>query len=358
VIEAAVTAEAGAAGDGGKLASLDGLRAVSIALVVLEHAHRTNGFPDLGFHAYTGDYGRLGVTIFFVISGLLITTLLLREREATGRISLLRFYGRRAIRIFPAFLAFMFAMLVADRFGWIDVHHHDLLAAFTYTMNYHLDRGWPLGHLWSLSVEEQFYVVWPFVLVAAGLRRGAIAALLLFVAAPLVRLYLRLYMPAYEDLEIFPAVADSIAVGCLLAIARPWLLQQRWYLRLTRPWILLVALPVIAVTSQYLGYAIVDLVGTPLSLILIGLVVEGATRWSGNGVGKVLNWGPMVYLGLISYSLYLWQQPFVNHYSLATACSFPLNVVLAVLCAVASYHLLETPLLNLRKRLGSPSHPA
>ena len=153
-----------------KLASLDGLRAVSIVLVVMEHLHRTNGFPQGGFDNFAGDYGRLGVTIFFVISGFLITTLLLREEDKAGRVSLWRFYARRALRIIPAFLMFMFAIVAAERLGWVQLNPGDLTASFTYTVNYKPDRSWDIGHLWSLSVEEQFYLLWPFTLVMLGRR--------------------------------------------------------------------------------------------------------------------------------------------------------------------------------------------
>ena len=120
----------------GKIPSLDGLRAFSIMLVVVGHLHATRGFPELGLEHILGDYGLLGVRVFFVISGFLITTLLLRELEQQGRISLRAFYARRALRIFPAAFAFIGALALADWLGWIELRPVDLLAALTYTVNF------------------------------------------------------------------------------------------------------------------------------------------------------------------------------------------------------------------------------
>ena len=105
----------------GKIPSLDGLRAFSIMLVVVGHLHATRGFPELGLEHILGDYGLLGVRVFFVISGFLITTLLLRELEQQGRISLRAFYARRALRIFPAAFVFIGALALADWLGWIEL---------------------------------------------------------------------------------------------------------------------------------------------------------------------------------------------------------------------------------------------
>lgn len=167
--------DAAAPRDHARLSSLDGLRAISIALVIFEHLRRTRGYTLGDLNAYFGDYGRLGVTVFFVISGFLITTLLLRERERRGSISLKGFYLRRAVRIFPAFLAFMAFIIVAHEMGWIQLNRYDLVSAFTYTVNYHPGRSWYIGHLWSLSVEEQFYLLWPLALVVLS-RTRALAA--------------------------------------------------------------------------------------------------------------------------------------------------------------------------------------
>src|SRR5215469_8527111 len=139
--------------------SLDGLRTLSILMVLLGHLYGTLGYPKNAVTLELSHFAHFGVQVFFVISGFLITTLLLREREKTGRINLVHFYLRRTFRIFPA--AFFYISVMA-----LVVHPGYLLYAYTYTMCYAGQaRPWVLGHLWSLSVEEQFYLLWPAALV-------------------------------------------------------------------------------------------------------------------------------------------------------------------------------------------------
>ena len=137
---------------------------------LIAKAEADKQFP---YEVLTGlrDFGYLGVKVFFVISGYLITRLLIAEHARTGRISLRGFYVRRVWRIFPAFYAFVGAMLAAWAIGWIALAPGDVVAALTYTMNYHYERSWGLGHIWSLSIEEQFYLVWPFLFLALGRTR-------------------------------------------------------------------------------------------------------------------------------------------------------------------------------------------
>ena len=140
--------------------SLDGLRAFSIVLVLI--AHVSLQYPWLRrFVEHVGNYG---VRIFFVISGFLITGLLLKELTKTGRISLKSFYIRRTLRIFPAFYVYVLTVVILAWAGILILLPGDLLHAVTYTMNYHMVRSWWLNHMWSLSVEEQFYLLWPTVL--------------------------------------------------------------------------------------------------------------------------------------------------------------------------------------------------
>ncbi|HKE48319.1 MAG TPA: acyltransferase [Rhodanobacteraceae bacterium] len=334
---------------------MDGLRAVSISLVLYGHLEGGHGFPSIGITRWFGDVAHLGVTVFFVISGFLITSLLMSERERTGTISLKNFYLRRTLRIFPAFYAFILALIAASVLGWIDLGGRDLAFALTYTVNYDADRSWNIGHLWSLSIEEQFYLLWPFVFLMLRERRAVIAAVLAFAAGPLVRLAMRLAFPAgspWRDLEIFPAMADSIAIGCVLALLRPWLLEQAWYLRLTgSAWLAIVLVPLILAINSRLGYGLVDLVGSPILLVSIALLIEASTRRAQSLAGRFLNLPPVVFLGVLSYSLYLWQQPFLNRHLDTTPTSFPLNLALAFGCALLSYFLIERPLVGVRRRL-------
>jgi peptidoglycan/LPS O-acetylase OafA/YrhL len=338
----------------GKLPSLDGLRGIAIALVVIGHLHATPGFPDLGLESVLGDYGLLGVRVFFVISGYLITTLLLRELAQHGSISLRAFYARRALRILPAALVYLAVIGAASLLGWVDVGIGQWLAALTWTMNYVPVPAWEVGHLWSLSVEEQFYLLWPFALARLGVRRGALLALVLFLCAAPLRVAMRVLIedPALEELPIFPAVADGIAIGCLFAIGRDWLLAQRWYRVASDPRALPLLVPLVfLIHDESASWGLVELLGYPLLLLILATVVEGSTRWDPQRwATRFLNWRPLTALGLLSYSLYLWQQPFLHHRLHAVHSSFPLNLVLALALALLSYHALERPMLKWRSR--------
>ena len=140
-----------------RIPSLDGLRAISIALVIVSHLAR---WKHIAF-AFPEAYGELGVRIFFVLSGFLISQLLFQEQERSSSISLRDFYVRRAFRIFPA--AFVFLAVVTVVY-WHEMRWYHLAAAVFYAANMDSSRPWIFGHLWSLSIEEQFYLLWPFAL--------------------------------------------------------------------------------------------------------------------------------------------------------------------------------------------------
>ena len=200
--------------DHARIPSLDGLRALSISFVLL--AHGTFGLVGPGPIAQMAHFG---VRVFFVISGYLITSLLLEEEKKTGTISLRTFYLRRTLRIFPPFYVFVGFVALGAALGWFELQRCDLLAALTYTTNYHHERSWNLGHAWSLSVEEQFYLLWPFLMKVLGSARASRGALAAVVICPLLRIGLLVLAPDFRAGigETFPTVADQIATGCLLA---------------------------------------------------------------------------------------------------------------------------------------------
>lgn len=340
---------------GGRLFGLDGLRAVSIALVLGGHALGMQGGPNLspGMTRWLSA-ASLGVRIFFVISGFLITTLLLREFEKTGTASLTRFYFRRTLRIFPAFYAYLGIIAVAEGFHLLALKPNDLLYAATYTMNYHADRAWYLGHIWSLSVEEQFYLLWPAMFVLLGPRRAVGIAALFVVASPGIRGASWILFPGLRSGigETFPTTADPIATGCVLAYARSTLANHSWYQRFLRsPWFWSVPLVVYVADRFHTRPAIDFLVADTVMNVGIAVVIDRFTTNADGPVGRFLNWRPVATLGTMSYSIYLWQQPFMNHTSQAFPAVLPLALVFTVFAAWMSYRLVEKPALALRERL-------
>jgi len=334
-----------------RIPSLDGLRALSIGLVVVGHL-----VPCLRLgwseHVLAAlDLGRLGVRVFFVISGFLITRLLLEERARTGTISLPQFYLRRTLRIFPPYYAFLLTLLVLHHAGLVVVPPEDFRHAATYTTNY-FATSWTLGHTWSLSVEEQFYLLWPALFLLLGSRRWMAGVAVILVAAPIDRLL----QPA-EAVQ-FGVVADALAAGCLLAGLHDRLAAIRPAPRLLRAsWTFVVSLA---------GALAIELVATRPSVVptwvhrgalvsaqngLIALAIHWSIVNAGSAIGRLLNSRPLRFVGVISYSIYLWQQPFMNSYAPAAFTTFPLNLVGAGACALASYYAIERPALSFRRRL-------
>ena len=317
-----------------RIAALDGIRALCILTVLFAHASGTGVIPMTRLGHLAGD---LGVRGFFVLSGFLITSLLVRELDRPAPVVLRDFYIRRALRIFPAFYVFLGGVMVLSTLGLTTWNQRDAIYAATYTMNFHGDRVWSLGHLWSLAVEEQFYLLWPALLIALGVRRAQRLLVAALVLAPIARIVTwRFIDPALAD-QAFPCVCDSLATGCLLALAPrvprihvAWCIPALASLLVTNPWFQLG----LASTAANLGLALA---------IDRGLALRP----------RVLESRVMVRLGVLSYSIYLWQQVFVNRHSTAWFTRFPINVLLAVGAGALSYALVEKPFLRLKSLLSA-----
>jgi peptidoglycan/LPS O-acetylase OafA/YrhL len=338
-----------------RIASLDGLRGICILLVLWAHLDGTAGFPKVPWGRLVPSLGDFGVRVFFVISGYLITRLLIDERERTGTVSLRGFYTRRVYRIFPAFYVFIGVVAALVAAGELVLLPGDLLHALTFTTNNHPVRAWYLGHLWSLSVEEQFYLIWPALMLAAGGRRSLGVAVAVMLLGPVARtLVWRLWPGARAGVgESFPTICDAIAAGCVLAGFRRRLGEHAGYLRALRS-PLAALLPFLALLVHQawdhprvylpLGHSVVD--------VALALYVDRVVRFPHAADARLLNTAPLEYIGKLSYSLYLWQQLFLDRYATSPLCAFPLNVALAGAAAVASYYGVERTFLRLRARRG------
>jgi len=333
-----------------RIPALDGIRAVSIAFVLCAHALGTGILPMTG---RTHVFADIGVRSFFVLSGFLITTLLLRERARHGGISLRGFYLRRALRIFPAFYTFLGVVIVLRAAGYITVSDRDLAFAGTYTMNFHAERAWYVGHLWSLSVEEQFYLAWPLTLIMLGTRGALVVALVGIAVAPGVRLATWYGWPELRALtdQMFPCVFDALATGCVLAIARDRLEASPRYRRLLDArWFWLIPIACLAsraVTRPWFDFGI----SMTLANLGIAMTIHRCISRPHGAVTAVLEHPLAVRVGVLSYSLYLWQQLFLDRHASSWIHAFPQNVILAFAAAALSYLLIETPLLRLSETL-------
>jgi peptidoglycan/LPS O-acetylase OafA/YrhL len=313
-----------------RIPSLDGLRAISIIFVVLGHMSKSGHAPVI-----FNQFAATGVSIFFVISGYLITSILLRERERTGTINLREFYIRRAYRIFPAAFVFMAVAIVVF---WPQFRWYHIAAGLLYVANYDLARPWVFGHLWSLSIEEQFYFLWPGVLRLCHRHRVAIVVGVLL-AAPLWKAAM-FYFKARWGLWAFPALADNLAIGCLLAVFAPRLPRVKPY------WAMVMAVAA-------MGVQFFPAENTARTLLLLFVLkpifyisIAGVLLHVVQTPYRALNWAPVVWLGQISYSLYLWQEPFCADRHMRSGYL----VFAAIACASLSYYLIERPMLRVRDR--------
>jgi len=328
-----------------RIHSLQGLRAVCITFVVLAHLSGTHHC----FHSLVVErYGNLGVRIFLVLSGYLITGQLAKERSTTGTILLRRFYARRAYRIFPAAYAFM---VVAIATHWRVLSGVNIATALTYTVNYCQHGSHVLGHLWSLGVEEQYYLVWPLCLLLFFSNRLWIVGSAVAAGPPLRLLFWLLWGRAGLE-HPFPVFMDALAMGAAVALLEPQL--KRFQSALASRWFLVVpAATFLLPLIQFWNSRIYQTIG--LSALHLGIALS--LRHVMERRYALLNSLPVMCLGAISYSLYLWQQLFLDRSSAAAWTTFPLNLVLSLALAAASHHLVEQPGLKLRERFSPRLSP-
>jgi peptidoglycan/LPS O-acetylase OafA/YrhL len=355
--------EAGTApGDRRFRPDVEGLRAVAILLVVLFHC---------GIHVDQG--GFVGVDVFFVISGFVITGLLLRERESSERTGFLPFYARRARRLLPAAILVIVTVIVAT--ALIDGHRDAVLAASDgrwsalFVANVHFTsvapdvfstRPVPLGQLWTLAVEEQFYLVYPafFVLCAAPFlpwtRRGRLAVGLCAVIIISFAISAATSQPGVVGLSEYPFTRGwEFAVGGLVAVGTAlWKAVPSWC-AVAMSWAGIIVVVTTATTYSfriaYPGYA------ASLPVLGTALVIVGGTAASRWGLESLLGRAPFRWLGRFSYSWYLWHWPILviaaEYFHTSVEASIPRNLVLvgvALVIAAGTYFFVENPVRHSR----------
>ncbi len=369
---------------GGRYAGLDGLRAIAVALVVAYHL----------FPAWWLPQGFIGVDVFFVISGFLITSLLLREAEVSveegrgSRISLLDFWRRRARRLLPALITLI---VVCGLWAWSvggDVlvgFGRQVLGALTFTFNWmsisagsgYFDSGTPelFRNLWSLAVEEQFYVLWPLLfpllllipsrLIRAGVAAVAAAGSALWMAvlvsgavasgaaasgaaADVTRAY---FGTDSHGFGILLGVALAFAVGRALREPTAWMVRPNVRRGVTAVGVLAVA-AIIAVATVPPAPDAATFPGALLGACLLTVAAITAGAWPGSMLGRSLDLAPLRWVGVRSYGIYLWHWPVLVLLMAGTAIAPGSEPTLAVgfwalaitlVAATVSYRFIETP---------------
>ncbi len=341
----------------GYIPTLDGWRAVAILAVIFNHAQVLSFGPFSTRLVH--DFGDHGVSLFFALSGFLICTRLLREEDAFGSISLRSFYTRRLFRIQPAALVYLLTVAVLGAVGLLSTYNRGIIGALLMIRNFWPTSShagfWQTVHFWSLSVEEQFYLVLPGFLVLCPRRRLTILSFTV-VALELWHMVVRQHPPlASFGFLIFlrtDIVINGILLGSVFALALRKRSVRSFVQRFLHPW---TALLYVALVCVVLGRH-PALFGFAPFTTLYPLVIVATVYHANSLVGRLLESAPLRFVGRISYSLYLWQQLFFYPFAAPVPGSFRSHQVLCFAatfaCAVASYSLVETPLIRLGHRLA------
>lgn len=339
-----------------RMPGLDGMRALSVVAVVWHHSHP--GYSGLPI----SQNGFLGVDVFFVLSGFLITTLLLNERCASGTISLRSFYIRRSLRIFPLYYIVLAVLSIYFVRSGVTSNATEFLRELPWHVSY--TSNWVklksmMAITWSLSAEEQFYLVWPpllawfgarslwlllaFLVVNQAINFGALNGVLTSVGIP------------YETLSILQITFTPILLGVLLGfgIRSPTL---RRFVEKLPAWTVWASCVLAIAVANVPG----DLRGWPrLSFHLaISSVVAMVVLRPESGVVRILEWRPLVYVGTVSYGVYLLHKLVLHVISrgldaasiVAPEPLFVLSLFGTIGAASLSYRYLETPILRLKDR--------
>lgn len=327
-----------------ELPSLNGLRAFSIIIVIYRHAIWLQLQQDSFLN---GDFG---VTIFFVISGFLITSLLLKEKVIKEAISLKRFFIRRVLRILPLAYLYLIVLLILDAFGLISVSTGEYLSGFLYFNNWYPVSTY-VSHYWSLSVEEQFYLFFPFFLKKLKLRYYVYICILFMLMAPVITYFANhsfFYQNAFR--QLLPLVKfQSIAIGSLMAI----IIYKNLFSfeKLTSVFIKLAVLALMILAYKVDSPADINKVVCS-AFIAIFIVINLYPKK--DIIYMLLNNRLVNYIGLMSYSLYIWQQlftfehmPWRNAFPYAGSIAF--NIPVLFIVAYFSYNYFEKPFLKLKK---------
>ena len=335
--------------------TLDGWRAFAILLVLAHHAG-TAFYSENEYYAVSPTrFGVWGVPVFFALSGLLITKLLLEEFDRQGRISLKSFYIRRAFRILPPATLYVLTLAALG----LLVSRREMAGALFFFRNYVPDSlgGLYTTHFWSLAVEEHFYLIWPGLLLLVGVRRGLRTAAIISVALALwmsvdfhfhvmARLLPSANVPERTDLRL-----DGLFCGCSMAFllnrqgARDWLRRHFTW------WIWGIAAAAIFACMRYQPYLATFWIDILIPLLMVGTVLHPA--WA---ISRLLEIGAVKWVGRVSYSVYIWQQLFLipawypKRFPLLQ--QWPLDIVLVFGVATVSYYVVEKPLIRLGHKLA------
>jgi peptidoglycan/LPS O-acetylase OafA/YrhL len=348
---------------------LDGLRGIAVLTVMCYHLELI--VPSI--HMLSKG-GFLGVDLFFVLSGFLITSILLKEHDLTGSFSLINFYVRRTLRLVPALWFFLAAIYLAGNLilpptqATLIYGQNNFLYSAIYVMNWHSAAGaltGNLNHIWSLAIEEQFYIIWSLLLFRAfreSLSRKQIAVgTTIIVAVLMIQRAIRAANGAPIEALYYSTDTriDAILIGCLASMIYCWKFIPLAFFRTPSFERIALGSAVLACsivlifdhedTALYFGF--ISLFSISVSIAILWLVTRERTL-----VHKLLETPSLRWLGQVSYSLYLWHYVFFE-FAKSRFDNVPVQMIVGVSLSLAvaafSFYLIERPLLNLKNILSA-----
>ena len=332
----------------------DGLRGVSIILVLLTHLGLFWKLPRTPFfqeRVWELIHGMVGVKMFFTLSGFLITRMLLHEYNKFGNIRFGRFYLRRFLRILPPFIFFLLAVFVLMRQGVIWESYNGLLYACFYAYNFvpNVYYTGELGHTWTLAVEEQFYLFWPWILIyTKGKLRVIITILIILLCSIAFFLYPVFEIGDYSrPFRWFVPASVSVFIGSLFAI----LLNNHDFVMASnsRNKLILILSIILFLSPLYTPWlALVD----PVQSFACAFFILWIYNNQDSFLTKTLEFFPIRYLGQISYGVYIFQGIFLTTGPAARNWfqTYPQNILLTFTVAILSFELIERPILKYKRK--------
>lgn len=341
--------------------ALDGLRAISVLFVVLRHFDITRLVS-----------ANLGVTIFFFISGFIITRLMIHEYIMSGKVDVVSFYKRRFFRLIPELFLMLSAVVCTALFLSVSIDWGQVFAGFFYYMNYYtvflrhngLDYTLPINPLWSLAVEEHYYFIFPvFFLAFVKHLDKFVASIFILLTIILFWRFFNIHVLDFQPKYNYFATESRIGTilwGCLLAVMVHNNPKSYFKRIITSPWVGVAAGFILLMTMFIPGEENrhswrYSLQGLSLLLWVGTILFSPGLVWA----RSLLSVPPMIYLGKISYSLYLWHLPVYfflpKVFELPRSTTLTLALLISVLLASASYYLYAKPIMSWHRKKQSIS---
>lgn len=345
----------------GYIKTLDGWRAIAILIVLLAHGQDSMNSFIGNEVSNMHSFGLLGVRIFFGLSGYLITLRIIEEIDVNGHLSLKGFYIRRFFRIIPPLAVFCLTTLILGITNIIPVGVIEWLGGLFFFSNF-VDKHWFMGHLWSLSVEEHFYLIWPIIFILMPKNK-----LPLFIIVSVILLSIWRVIAWKFQLYSSPAIFwgrsdiqfDGLLWGCFFAVMR-WRANKTINNLFSSNIAFMVTLILFVLTlMEWSGDYKIKMLIYSFQSLLIALMIFYTSNAQTNILISALEIKFLKWIGRLSYSIYLWQQLFFVPNkdlisSLILVQSFPLNLMVVIIIATFSYYIIERKFIRLGHKLAKP----